>query len=125
MQILNSVFFLGFVWNICCGVFAIGKSIPLTQQQSDRKRFKAIIKMYIIVGPTWFMEVFGWYLAYHTGIGKCQSHKAMIFFNVVNALQGSLLFMVFYFDMERISSMLTTNFLKHFKAEHQNTDETL
>ena len=105
---------------MCWGVFAKESSTPLSQQ-GENTRIKAVVKMYFIVGPTWLMEILGWYLKYHTSIGKCGSRKVLIFFDIVNALQGFFLFLVFYFDKERTF----TNSSKYTRAQHQNANETL
>ena len=75
--------------------------------------------MYFVAGPTWIMEVVGWYLTYHTRIGMCQVGKLMIFFDVINALQGFFLFLVFYFDKER-TSLLWNQCLEHLKRQEEN-----
>ena len=65
------------------------------------------------------MEVVGWYLTHHTSIGMCQARKLMIFFDVINALQGFFLFLVFYFDKER-TSLLWNQCLNHLKRQEEN-----
>ena len=92
--------------------------MPLTQE-TDIMRFRAVIKMYFVVGPTWIMEVVGWYLTYHTRIGMCQAGKLMIFFDVINALQGFFLFLVFYFDKKR-TSLLWNKCLNQPKYQAEN-----
>ena len=59
----------------------------MSQLQDDKKRLKAVIKMYFVVGPTWIMEVIGWYLAYHTIMGCCHAKELAIFFDIINSLQ--------------------------------------
>ena len=75
--------------------------------------------MYFIVGPTWIMEVVGWCLTYHTTMGLCQVGQLMIFFDVINALQGFFLFLVFYFDKERTTS-LWNKCSKHIEHQEEN-----
>ena len=59
----------------------------MSQLQDDKKRLKAVIKMYFVVGPTSIMEVVGWYLAYHTTMGRCHAKELAIFFDIINSLQ--------------------------------------
>ena len=71
------------------GVYAQSSATLSIQQHDDKKRLKAVAKMYFIMGPTWIVEVIGWYLSFHTKVGQYKASQFGLFFDVINALQVS------------------------------------
>ena len=63
---------------------------PRTQRNSNN--FKIIFKMFIIMGMTWFSELFGFALSW--SIGRDKVWKYFVFNDMINLLQGVLIFIV-------------------------------
>ena len=96
-QVANSVFFILFLWNMCCGVYAHGGT-NLNQSINDqnKKRFKAILKMAFIMGISWIAEIISFYITWQFG-HESFSHSKIIFgFKNFNALQVCVCFLRIY-----------------------------
>merc|ERR1712061_187403 len=57
LLVINLVFFVLFMYNMLCGLWADKGSGPSIQMNRDRKRLKAVIKMFCVLGLTWIAEI--------------------------------------------------------------------
>ena len=79
------VFFSMFLYSMICGVWADSKGDPVIKKR-NRKRVRAVLKMFFVTGLTWIAELISWGLheAYED---PRRVYKAVFFFNLLNALQ--------------------------------------
>ena len=53
----------------------------------DKRRIKAVIKMFFVLGPTWIMDVISWALGWHSKLGRYDAQRMSLPFDIINALQ--------------------------------------
>ena len=107
--VCNILLFLFSSWNICCGVWKstipkVGSSIP----DQYRLRARTLTKLFFVVGITWIAEVTSFFL--HNFIGMTGSNgailvKVSVFFDIINASQGFIMFCVIFFDSGTIKNI--------------------
>ena len=51
-QVLNFVFFVLFMWNLCCGAYRSKSNDPVVKSQQGQQKMKmrAVIKLFLIMG---------------------------------------------------------------------------
>ena len=80
----NVVLFFLFLWSMLCGVWSDHDGDPVMKQQ-NKKRMKAVIKMFFVMGITWIMEFVSWIL--EITVGSHKVHKIVFVFDLINSLQ--------------------------------------
>ena len=80
-------FFLSFVWSLTCGTFSRSNSRNMIRCNGDKRRIKAVFKMFFVLGPTWIMDVISWALGRHSKWGLYKSQRMSLPFDIINALQ--------------------------------------
>ena len=60
---------------------------PVLKQQ-NKKRMKAVIKMFFVMGVTWILELVGWIVDYKYGTARV--HKYVLPLDLINSLQVKL-----------------------------------
>lgn len=99
----NLFFFIMFLWSMMCGTWSNSKGDPVVSQQ-NKKKIKAVVKMFFVMGITWIAEIVSWGLAWDQGPEKV--YKKAFLFQLINASQGFVMFCVIYFDSAKIKSIL-------------------
>ena len=77
-----------FIWNIYFGTFGSGKGDPVIKDQQKR-RLKAVIKMFFVMGLTRIVEIISYILEQFYGRSNLTIHKLTLFFDIMIALQVS------------------------------------
>ena len=84
------VHFIMFIWNIYFGTFGSGKGDPVIKDQQKR-RLKAVIKMFFVMGLTRIVEVISFILEQFYGRSNLTIHKLTLFFDIMIALQVGII----------------------------------
>ena len=89
-QVLNFVFFVLFMWNLCCGAYRSKSNDPVvkSQQGQQKKKMRAVIKLFLIMGITWIAEMISFIL--ELNFCRIKVAKPSVFFDVFNGLQVSV-----------------------------------
>ena len=83
-QAINMVFFILFVWNMLCGVWANQAGDPVVAQK-NRQNMLVVIKMFFIMGVSWIAEIVSFFLNWLVGANNI--YKGIFFFQLINSLQ--------------------------------------
>eukprot|EP00095_Tigriopus_kingsejongensis_P008791 snap_masked-scaffold120_size336265-processed-gene-2.2 protein:Tk08791 transcript:snap_masked-scaffold120_size336265-processed-gene-2.2-mRNA-1 annotation:"centrosomal protein of 97 kda" len=97
---------LGFVctsWNLCCGVWSQRQGDPIIKAQ-QHTRMLTVTKMFFALGISWMSEVISWSLLTLFG-REAWVITASFLFDVINALQGAILFVILFFDVSTVTRM--------------------
>ncbi|TRY76456.1 hypothetical protein TCAL_02020 [Tigriopus californicus] len=100
---------LGFIctsWNLCYGVWSQRQGDPLVRAQ-QQYRMLTVTKMFFALGISWLSEVISWTLLTLFGRDLWVITTSFLF-DVINALQGVILFVVLFFDAGTVSRMRTS-----------------
>lgn len=98
----NLMFFLLFLWNMTCGTWA-NHDGEYAMSQQNKKKVRAVIKLFFVLGITWIAEIVSWGLEWAYGPEKV--YKEVFVFQLINALQGLVMFCVIYLDGTRMQSL--------------------
>ena len=83
-QAINMVFFILFVWNMLCGVWANQAGDPVVAQK-NRQNMLVVIKMFFIMGVSWIAEIVSFFLNWLVGANNI--YKGIFLFQLINSLQ--------------------------------------
>ena len=100
-----------FIWNIYFGTFGSGKGDPVIKDQQKR-RLKAVIKMFFVMGLTRIVEVISFILEQFYGRSNLTIHKLTLFFDIMIALQVGIISLIN--SRENHWASFTFNILSHF-----------
>jgi len=100
--VANLIFFVLFLRNMCFGVFGNGHNHQSITDQ-NKKRMKAIIKMFFIMGITWIAEIVSFSIDWHDPNNS--DNPISFAFSIINALQGFFMFCAIYFDSSTITKI--------------------
>ena len=81
------VFFVLFLWNMLCGVWASQAGDPVVAQQ-QRQKMQVVIKMFFVMGVTWIAELISFFL--YWAVGEHKLYRKLFFFELINSLQVRL-----------------------------------
>ena len=84
IQVANMVFFVMFLWNMLCGVWASQAGDPVIAQQ-QRQKMQVVIKMFFVMGVTWIAELISFFLDW--AVGSHTIYREVFFFQLINSLQ--------------------------------------
>ena len=87
IQVANMVFFVMFLWNMLCGVWASQAGDPIIAQQ-QRQKMQVVIKMFFVMGVTWIAELISFFITW--AIGDHKHYRELFFFQLINCLQVRL-----------------------------------
>ena len=103
------VFFILFLWNMQCGVWAHQAGDPVVAQK-NRQNMLVVIKMFFIMGVSWIAEIVSFFLNWLVGANYI--YKGIFLFQLINSLQVhiykiNLVLFLFekgfhFFDMYRV-----------------------
>merc|ERR1711879_695200 len=99
---INLAFFVAFLWNMVCGIWAQTPPTGSVASQSKRK-VKAVCKVFFVMGLTWIAEIITWILK--ITYGHHRIYKFIFPLEVLNASQGVIMFCVVYFTRDQIQSL--------------------
>ena len=78
------VFFILFLWNMLCGVWANQAGDPVVAQQNKQK-MHVVIKMFFVMGVSWIAEIILFFVNWL--IGDHKIYKGIFLFQLINSLQ--------------------------------------
>ena len=84
------VFFILFLWNMLCGVWANQAGDPVVAQQ-NRQKMHVVIKMFFVMGVSWIAGIIIFFVNWLVGDHKI--YKAIFLFQVINSLQVNVYYM--------------------------------
>jgi len=99
--IANMVFFVLFMWNMLCGVWSAQAGDPVVENQNRTKIF-VVMKMFFVMGISWIAELISFFLYWFVGDAF---YKEVFFFQLINSLQGFVMFCAIYFDTPRLTQI--------------------
>ena len=84
------------------------KSSDLTAKNNEKKRtnprHKTVLKMFFLLGMTWILHILGWGLMLY-GETNIMLQILKCSFDLINSLQGVILFCVMFFNSDNIEHM--------------------
>ena len=101
---------LGFActsWNLCCGVWAGSTHGDPVLRSQQRYRMLTVAKMFFAMGISWVAEVVSWGLVAAFGRRPWVVGASLVF-DLLNAVQGVILFLVLFFDSATVSKVRTS-----------------
>jgi hypothetical protein len=90
-----------------CGIWANQAGDPVVAQQ-NRQKMHVVIKMFFVMGVSWIAEIVLFFINWQVGVYKI--YKGIFMFQLINSLQGFIMFCVIYFDTARVKRIW--NFVK-------------
>jgi hypothetical protein len=84
------VFFILFLWNMLCGVWANQAGDPVVAQQ-NRQKMHVVIKMFFVMGVSWIAEIILFFVNWLVGDHKI--YKGIFLFQLINSLQVNIYYM--------------------------------
>ena len=84
------VFFILFLWNMLCGVWANQAGDPVVAQQNKQK-MHVVIKMFFVMGVSWIAEVVLFFVNWL--IGDHKIYNGIFLFQLINSLQVNIYYM--------------------------------
>ena len=100
--LINILFFISSMYNLLCGLWSNRSGDPVMKAQ-QKSMYKTVIKMFFAMGITWFAEAISHVLEWAY---KPQDVKYIVlFFKIINSLQGLILFCVIVFDSAMIDKI--------------------
>ena len=78
------VFFILFLWNMLCGVWANQVGDPVVTQQ-NRQKMQVVIKLFFVMGVSWIAEIVSFFLNWLVHPSKI--YKGIFLFQLINSLQ--------------------------------------
>ena len=88
------VFFILFLWNMLCGVWANQAGDPVVAQQ-NRQKMHVVIKMFFVMGVSWIAEIILFFVNWLVGDHKI--YKGIFLFQLINSLQVNIYYMNLFF----------------------------
>ena len=85
------VFFILFLWNMLCGVWANQAGDPVVAQQ-NRQKMHVVIKMFFVMGVSWIAEIILFFINWLVGGDKI--YKGIFLFQLINSLQVHICLLV-------------------------------
>ena len=81
------VFFILFLWNMLCGVWANQAGDPVVAQQ-NRQKMHVVIKMFFVMGVSWIAEIILFFVNWL--VGDYKIYKGIFLFQLINSLQVNI-----------------------------------
>ena len=105
------VFFGIFLWKLAFGEISRNSNAATEREKAERRkqRMKVAIKMFFVMGLTWIADMISWAIATKHGKFEVFKNKGLLYsglvFQIINSSQGIIMFLVVYFDTNRIKAL--------------------
>ena len=93
MLTVNLLFFLASSYALLCGVWASAWDTDSGNRNNSRQMFWVVMELFLVMGLTWLADVVSLIISWNNG--KTYSGWEIIIFDIINSLQGLLIFIVF------------------------------
>ena len=102
------VFFILFLWNMLCGVWANQAGDPVVAQQNKQK-MHVVIKMFFVMGVSWIAEIVLFFVNWL--IGDHKIYKGIFLFQLINSLQVNIYYtnLLCYYQFSQLMPMYSRN----------------
>ena len=102
------VFFILFLWNMLCGVWANQAGDPVVAQQNKQK-MHVVIKMFFVMGVSWIAEIILFFVNWL--IGDHKIYKGIFLFQLINSLQVNIYYTnsLCYYQFSQLKPMYSRN----------------
>jgi len=97
---LNIIFFLLASWSLAFGVWAPAANDRIKRRTTQR--FMIVVELFFIMGLNWIGEIVTWAVSWGYGT---RAWQAALFFDIVNALQGFIIFVIVVMKSRIIKSI--------------------
>ena len=102
-------FFGIFLWKLAFGNQTQIAATEKERAQRRKQRMKVAVKMFFVMGLTWIADMISWAIATNHGEFEVFKNKGLLYsglvFQIINSSQGIIMFLVVYFDTNRIRAL--------------------